>query len=113
MESNSRRAAQYTVLQLFYCVSKRIGPIIPHLIEELYTYLSIKETHYFFQVNYNVEEYWNDANIENVMEVILSIRRDIHKNVGANTTDKKVCIEISNSFFVSLQVRNVLIFCNY
>lgn len=107
-DSDSRRAAQYTILQLFYSVSKRIGPIIPHLIEELYSYLPIKKTNYFFQLSYNVEEYWNDANLEKVMNVIISIKRDIHKNVGTNTIDKKVCVEVSSSFFASLQVRNVL-----
>ncbi|XP_076272179.1 isoleucyl-tRNA synthetase, mitochondrial [Rhynchophorus ferrugineus] len=79
-QSSSRRSAQYVLLQLFNIVTRSVGGILPHLVEELYASFQQKTSDTFFtgpKIDANPQ--WNDSNVEKIMELVLQIRSDIYK----------------------------------
>lgn len=102
--STSRLSAQYVLYNILLSIMKCIGPIVPHLVEELYLHLPQKQTTSFFQVDYEVKDDWDNVEIEEIMEVLLSIKKEINKNVDGNTLQKRIEIELSEKFLNLLKV---------
>lgn len=102
----TRRAAQYTLSRVFSVVARSIAPIVPHLVEEMFLYLPQKGEKTFFtstQVTPNND--WEDFDMEKVMEVVLRVKRDVNKEVGAGTADKDVELIFSKRISALVKVR--------
>ncbi|KAJ8985159.1 hypothetical protein NQ317_012811 [Molorchus minor] len=99
VDSSSRRAAQYVLLQIFEIVSQAIGPIVPHLVEEMYIHLLPKDKKTYFTSNHvkPIEE-WHNSKVEKAMELVLSIRKDVNKELDA-TLDADVTLTFSKQNF--------------
>ncbi|KAK5642697.1 hypothetical protein RI129_008864 [Pyrocoelia pectoralis] len=95
--SPSRKAAQFVLLQLAKIITKCIAPTVPHLAEELYLHFPQKHKESFFHLQpLDVEKSWYNPEIAELMEnVILKIKRELHKLVGTNTLSQNVQIRLS------------------
>ncbi|KAF2884619.1 hypothetical protein ILUMI_21555 [Ignelater luminosus] len=95
--NSDRQAAQYVLFQIFKVVIQTIAPVVPHLAEELYLHLQQKQEGSIFQrKDFGVNDEWFNLKIAELVEnVILNIKGDFHKIVGANTSDVHVTIKIS------------------
>ncbi|CAH1989563.1 unnamed protein product [Acanthoscelides obtectus] len=102
--STSRKAAQYTLHNLFEIVTQTIAPMVPHLVEEMYQYYNLKDNKtYFTSTHLKPQSGWENNKIAEIMAVILNCKRDLNKALGPNTTDKDVKITLCTSVFKSLQ----------
>ncbi|XP_057652839.1 isoleucine--tRNA ligase, mitochondrial [Diorhabda carinulata] len=91
VDSTERRSAQFTLYQILEIVTQSIAPMLPHLVEELYLYFLQKQnTSYFTSEHSKPTDEWKDSKIEKLFDIILLCKRDINKEIGANTTDKVV-----------------------
>jgi isoleucyl-tRNA synthetase len=107
LDDISRKSSQFVLLQVFEIVTQAIAPIVPHLVEEMFLYLRQKNGKTFFTSTHGKpESHWNDAAVNKVMDVVLSIKKDINKEVGASTLDWDVKITFSQKFHKLIQVKN-------
>ncbi|XP_022911391.2 isoleucine--tRNA ligase, mitochondrial isoform X1 [Onthophagus taurus] len=91
--SISRRSSQFVLLNLFLITLRSISPIVPHLAEELYLHFPLKQADSFFQTEKaRVDPKWESLEIENVMNVIFDLKKEVNKTVGANTVNKRIVI---------------------
>lgn len=104
--SASRQSAQYVLYNILLSTMKNIGPIVPHLAEELYSHLPQKQqVDSFFQIDYQqMENDWDNIEIYEMMEVLMNIKKQINKTVGANTLDKMVYVHLSKKIMNVLKV---------
>lgn len=105
IDSSSRTAAQYTLLNLFEIVTQAVGPIVPHLVEEMYQHLPRKNPRtYFTSTHLKPYEEWLDTDLEKLMGVIMECRRDINKEFTTSALEMDVNILMPKSMFTLLQV---------
>lgn len=103
--SARRLSAQYVLLQIFNTVSQIVAPIVPHLVEELYQHLPQKTTDSFFTKKYSVaNSNWNNDSVDNLMNLILDIKKIINREYGPNTLGVSVNIRAGKDFYKSLMV---------
>lgn len=107
--STSRQSAQYVLYNVLFTIMKCVGPILPHLIEELYANLPERRTQSFFQVDYHVKDDWDNVEINDIMKVLLDVKREINnnKNGEVNTLEKRVELHLSKKFLNLLKVKFV------
>jgi isoleucyl-tRNA synthetase len=104
LDDISRKSSQFVLLQVFEIVTQAIAPIVPHLVEEMFLYLPQKNGKtYFTSTHGKPESHWNDVAVNKVMDVVLSIKKDINKEVGASTLDSDVKITFSQKFHKLIQ----------
>ncbi|XP_019764119.1 isoleucine--tRNA ligase, mitochondrial isoform X2 [Dendroctonus ponderosae] len=103
--SVSRRSAQYTLFQLYFALSEMVGGILPHLVEESYSYLPQKSDRTFFTSPRPLpRKLWTNTEIEKVMEVILNIRNAINQNSGEESALKlDIKVELAAPEYHTLQ----------
>ncbi|XP_072393391.1 isoleucine--tRNA ligase, mitochondrial [Diabrotica undecimpunctata] len=98
--STERRAAQFTLFQIFEIITQSVAPMLPHLVEELYLHFTQKENKTFFTSKHSQPtEDWNNSQIEKLFEVILGCKREVNKEAGANTINKIVDIIFSKDVY--------------
>ncbi|XP_044269730.1 isoleucine--tRNA ligase, mitochondrial isoform X2 [Tribolium madens] len=96
IDSISRKSSQFVLLQIFEIVTQAIGPIVPHLVEEMFLHLPQKNGKTFFTSTHSkAETYWKNDTVDKVMEVVLNIKKDINKEIGAGTQNTVVKIGLS------------------
>ncbi|CAH1132963.1 unnamed protein product [Ceutorhynchus assimilis] len=82
--SDSRRSAQFTLLHLYYTVASIVGGILPHLIEETYSYLPQKLGQSFFtSEKLKPQLEWQNFEIQKAMEIVLEVRKEVNKAGGS------------------------------
>ncbi|KAJ8948755.1 hypothetical protein NQ318_017924 [Aromia moschata] len=107
-DSSTRRSAQYTLLQIFETVTQAIAPIVPHLAEEMYLYLTPKDKKtYFTSAHPKPTADWQNLKLEQAMDMILNIRKDINKELDA-TLDADITIIFSKRNIDLLKVRDFI-----
>lgn len=79
--------------------------MVPHLAEEIYSYLPHKTTDSFFKENgIVVKAEWNNENIKNLLETVLDIRSEINKEHGSETSGVAVNVRLPLVLFRNLPV---------
>lgn len=108
--NSDRQAAQYVLFQIFKIVVQTIAPVVPHLAEELYLHLPQRQEGSIFQrKDFGLNDEWFNLKIAELVEdVILNIKGDFHKIVGANTSDVDATIKISEKLSNDLKVSIVI-----
>lgn len=101
----SRQSAQYVLYQILFTLLKCIAPIVPHLAEELYSHLPQKQTTSFFQVDYKINDEWDNAEVDEIMAVLMSIKKEINKSLGSSTLDQLVEVRLSKKLMHLLKVQ--------
>lgn len=105
IDNPSRRAAQYTLWQIFEVITKSVAPIVPHLAEEMYQSLPQRDMKTYFQENHHIpSSAWVNNNLEQVMNDILNCRREINKMLDTNALLSEVTITCSEIFLKELKV---------
>nr|XP_015840363.1 PREDICTED: isoleucine--tRNA ligase, mitochondrial isoform X2 [Tribolium castaneum] len=96
LDSISRKSSQFVLLQIFEIVTQAIGPIVPHFVEEMFLHLPHKNGKtYFTSTHSKAETCWKNDVVDKVMEVILNIKKEINKEIGAGTQNTVVKIAFS------------------
>ncbi|XP_060534697.1 isoleucine--tRNA ligase, mitochondrial [Cylas formicarius] len=94
--SLERRSVQYTLIHIFYTVASSIAGIVPHLAEELYSYLPQKGGGTFFtDQRLQARSCWEDLEVARAMELLLDVRKEINRECGAATLDRAVSLQLS------------------
>lgn len=107
VHSPSRRAAQYTLYNIFKVVSLAIAPILPHLVEEMYQYLPQKASKTYFSGHHQrLDSYWLNKDLENTMQDILNCRKDMNKIFEGRTLDMDITIKCPENSFKNMKVRS-------
>lgn len=114
-QSPLRRSAQYVLLQLFNIVTRSVGGIVPHLVEELYANFQQKTSDTFFtSPKIDADPQWNNSNIEKIMDLILRIREDVHKSDDLKNSllfDLTLEMDETNHQLVMVSCINPLQYC--
>ncbi|XP_018320413.1 isoleucine--tRNA ligase, mitochondrial isoform X2 [Agrilus planipennis] len=96
----SRRAAQFVLLEIFNVVTRNVAPMVPHLAEELYDSLSVKKEDSIFKTCHTINNNWNNDTLNDFVEkVLLSVKKDLHKSVGANVAPYKIWLTLTEDFY--------------
>lgn len=100
--STQRQSAQFVLLNMLTIVLQTVAPIVPHLAEEIYSYLPQKTSSSFFKTSPIIPDpQWRNNEISDLMDVILNIKKDINREYGASTlgisvdvTFSKICFDL-------------------
>lgn len=102
-----RQSAQFVLFNILNMTLKTIAPIVPHLAEEMYDYFPWKNSaSYFTSTPVTPDPQWRNTCINDLMDIILNIKKDINKEHGANTLGISVDITCSTNFVDMLMVSN-------
>ncbi|XP_018570506.1 isoleucine--tRNA ligase, mitochondrial [Anoplophora glabripennis] len=112
VDSTTRRAAQYTLTQIFEIVTRSIAPIVPHLAEEMYLHLPQREKTYFRSAHAIPASEWEDEGVNGLMRTILRIKRDVNKESGTGTAHVDVSLLFSKKFVGFMKVRGLRLLFN-
>lgn len=94
-----------------------MGAVVPHLVEEAYLHLpvTLQEKTFFTSNRLSVEPQVYNADLEEAMQVILDVRREIFKVCPVNSISQEVSVELSvevyerfGRYFVEDELRDVL-----
>ncbi|CAH0545878.1 unnamed protein product [Brassicogethes aeneus] len=110
LEDNlTRKSAQFVLYQLFEILSQAIAGIVPHLVEEMYLNLPGKKSTYFRTTHLHASDQWQNPKVEEVMDIILSAKKLMNKQLQSNTLKSSVKLKIPKKIantikeFISLQ----------
>ncbi|KAL3275572.1 hypothetical protein HHI36_020328 [Cryptolaemus montrouzieri] len=103
--SLTRQSAQFTLLQILEIVSLSIAPMLPHLVEELYAYLPLKKESktYFTSFHEGVQQTWKNEDVEQIMNIILDVRKNLNIQIGSSCSTMNVNIIFSKTLFEAIQ----------
>lgn len=105
VDSPSRRAAQYTLFHILEIMSQIIGPILPHLVEEIFLNSFYKESKTFFTgCHHRLDNSCSDTDLEIIMEDVLNWRKDLSKIIEGRTSEMEISIRCSKNVFRNLKV---------
>lgn len=104
-----RQSAQFVLLNILNSTLNIVAPIVPHLAEEMHNNLPCKTSSSFFaSVQFKPDPQWRNADINDLMNIVLNIKKGINKEHGANTLGISVDIACSENFSNLLMV-NILV----
>nr|XP_023028267.1 isoleucine--tRNA ligase, mitochondrial-like [Leptinotarsa decemlineata] len=104
LDNSRRRAAQHTLLQILEVVTRSIAPMVPHLAEEIHLNMPQKDSKTYFTSHHaQPESDWENESIAKAMEVILNCKKDINKELGANTMAVNVTVIFSKQRFSDMK----------
>lgn len=105
-DSNERISAQLVIHTILISMSKAIGPILPHLIEEAWQYHPLYEKPFYFTQKFSILPQ-NDID-RSLMDAILNIKRDICV-VAKNENLKKfgLNLKVDSDLFSELNKLNI------
>ncbi|KAK9885904.1 hypothetical protein WA026_013778 [Henosepilachna vigintioctopunctata] len=103
-DSASRKCAQFVLYHIFETISQAVAPILPHLVEELYSYLPTKRGKtYFTSFHEKIQQNWKNDDVQQIMDVILDIRKNFNLQIGTGTNVMDVNIIFSEHIFDKIQ----------
>ncbi|KAF5277479.1 hypothetical protein FQR65_LT03816 [Abscondita terminalis] len=104
-DSHQRRSAQLILRQIFTIVSQSVAPIVPHLAEELHSHFPLKQNDSIFQMQpFGADESWWNKDLSDFVEnVLLNVKKEIHKKAGPNTLDVHLQIDLPEDLFIKYQ----------
>lgn len=83
--------------------------MVPHLAEELHSYLPQKTTDSFFKEQHtDIKTEWRNENLNKFMEVVLDIKSEINKEFGSETLGVAVNVRLPLILFRNLLVNSLL-----
>lgn len=105
--SERRISTQFALYNVFNVVTQWVAPIVPHLAEELYSFLTQKTADSFFmQRPLTVKNEWQNENLAKFMAMVLDIRTEINKEHTTGTLDVAVNVRLPLLHFRNLSVSN-------
>lgn len=96
-------------MHIFEIVTRSVAPMVPHLAEEMYQHLPQREKTYFTSVHAQPATDWEDEKVNELMEVILRIRRDVNKELETGTAHANVSLLFSSRVFGLTKVSENLV----
>lgn len=102
--SISRRSAQFTLNHIFGFITNSVAPILPHLIEEVYSYYSLKNEKTFFMSDQKIyEKTWQNEGVQELMDIFLDIRKNIHQQTGSNSGTMSIDVNFNRYIYDKLK----------
>lgn len=103
--SKKRISAQYTLFVILNTVTRAVAPMVPHLAEEIYSYLPQKAADSFFKdQQVYVKQEWRNENLNKLLELILDVKSEINKEFGSETLGIGVNVRLPLILFRNLSV---------
>ncbi|XP_045462835.1 isoleucine--tRNA ligase, mitochondrial isoform X2 [Harmonia axyridis] len=111
----TRKAAQFTLMQILNVVSLNVAPMLPHLVEEIYRYIPIEKRgeSYFTTIHSEIQDGWKNNDVKEIMDIILDIRKNLNLQLGSASNTVDVNIKLTNKLFEAFQQMNSLEQWNY
>lgn len=104
-KSSSRKAAQYTLKQILDVISLNVAPILPHLVEEININVPTNTQKCFFRkFHKGINHSWENNDVNEVMNVVLEIRKNLNLQLGSTTNKMNVNIQLHTILYEKFQV---------
>lgn len=111
-DSKKRISAQYTLFVILNTVTRAVAPMVPHLAEEIYSYLPHKAADSFFKDRQvYIKQEWRNENLNKLLDVILDVKSEINKEFGSETLGIGVNVRLPLILFRNLSVSKYVFCC--